>query len=158
MRLLRRVIENLLEELSIDKNSDLGVYVVSTPEMAHLNETFLRHEGSTDVLAFDYAEATAPAIRSAGREPKAHPKAEDRNCPPALRHGEVFVCLDEAGLQAGRFRTTWQNELVRYVVHGFLHLCGYDDHTRLERGKMKRVENRLLRQIAARFRLDQLGS
>jgi probable rRNA maturation factor len=157
MRLLGRVIEDLLKELSIDKNSDLGVYIVSAPEMTHLNQTFLRHKGSTDVLAFDYAEATAPAIRSPGRKPKACSREANRNC-PALRHGEIFVCLDEAGVQASRFRTTWQKELVRYIVHGFLHLVGYDDHTRLERSKMKRVENKLLQQIAGRFRLDQLGS
>ena len=44
--------------------------------------------------------------------------------------GKSFVCLDEAVRQARRFHTTWQSELVRYVVHGVLHLLGYDDQRR----------------------------
>jgi len=63
----------------------------------------LRHAGATDVIAFDYS------IRASH-----------------LR-GEIFICVDEALVQARRFRTTWQSESVRYVVHGVLHLLGFDD-------------------------------
>ena len=72
-------------------------------------------------------------------------------------HGEVFVCVDEAVIQARRFRTLWQKELVRYVVHGVLHLQDFDDQGVRERRRMKREENRLLRLLAQRFPLSHVA-
>jgi len=136
LRLLRRILRTLLEELLKLEVVDLGIYIVEAAEMVRLNETFLRHRGSTDVLAFDYAEP--------------------------LKHGsltgEIFVCLDEAQSQARRFRVTWQIELVRYIVHGVLHLCGYDDKRPSKRARLKREENRLLRELELRFELAELAS
>ena len=102
--------------------------------MTRMNEGYLRHKGSTDVITFDYADANRPKCLA----------------------GEIFVCLDEALAQAPRFRVTWQNELVRYIVHGILHLSGYDDKTTAARKKMKSQENRLMRRLAARFELEHL--
>ena len=77
---------------------------------------------------------------------------------PALKlHGELFVCVDEAVAQAKQFRTTWQSEVVRYIVHGVLHLLGHDDLKPALRRKMKRAENRLVRRLAGRFSLAQLA-
>jgi len=45
----------LLAELEIQK-TEIGICLVDAPEMTQLNETFLKHKGSTDVIAFDYAE------------------------------------------------------------------------------------------------------
>ena len=59
-------------------------------------------------------------------------------------HGEIFVCVDEAVLQARKFGTSWQSEIVRYIVHGVLHLLGFDDSSAGARRKMKREENRLV--------------
>jgi rRNA maturation RNase YbeY len=64
--------------------------------------------------------------------------------------------MDEAQRQAIRFRTTWQSELVRYVIHGILHLIGYDDHQVARRQKMKCEENRFVKHFAARFDLSKL--
>ena len=72
--------------------------------------------------------------------------------------GELFICLDEAVAQARQFRTTWQREVVRYVIHGLLHLRGYDDLQPACRHHMRLQENRLLRQISRRFCLTQLGT
>jgi rRNA maturation RNase YbeY len=68
----------------------------------------------------------------------------------------LYICLDTAMAQAKQFGTTGQSELVRYVVHGVLHLLGYDDLQPDLRRKMKRVENRLVRRLAGRFSLAQL--
>jgi len=113
---------------------DLGISIIAAPQMARLNESFLQHQGSTDVLAFDYAEAPG----------------QNALC------GEVFVCADEAKIQAKRFRTTWQSELVRYLVHGVLHLRGYDDHRWASRREMKREENRLLKALSGRYAFSAL--
>jgi probable rRNA maturation factor len=142
-RQLRRICTTLLAELLRVKNAELGVTLVAAPEMARINGQFLQHEGSTDVITFDYSEAPDPRPQTAN--------------PMSKLHGELFVCLDEAVLQARRFRTTWQSELVRYIIHGTLHLLGHDDHRAPDRRQMKREENRLLRVLARRFTLSRLA-
>ena len=143
IRRLRRVCTALLAELLPVKNAELGVTLVAAPEMARLNGQFLQHKGSTDVITFDYSEAPDP------RPQTTHPVSK--------LHGELFVCLDEAVLQARRFRTTWQSELVRYIIHGTLHLLGHNDHRAPDRRKLKREENRLLRLLGTRFPLSRLA-
>lgn len=148
-RLLRRIMRALLEELPRLSDADLGLLVVAAPEMTRLNETFLRHAGSTDVITFDYREAAEVAPSSRGLRPA--------GAVELALHGEIIVCVDEAILQARRFRTSWPVELVRYLVHGVLHLRGFDDQTPAARLRMKREENRLLRRLAGRFPLSRLA-
>jgi rRNA maturation RNase YbeY len=121
--------------------------------MTRLNETFLRHAGSTDVIAFDYAEDAVGQASS----PSSRTRTGKMSDPRRPLHGEIFVCMDEAILQARRFRTSWQAEVVRYVVHGTLHLLGYDDQHAADRRRMKREEDRLCAVLAARFALSQLA-
>jgi probable rRNA maturation factor len=137
-RLLKQITAALLADLKIEK-IELDIHLVATPEMTHLNEKFLRHAGSTDVITFDYS---VPGDQT----------------PDARRqlHGEIFVCVDEAVLQARKFGTSWQSETVRYIIHGILHLLGFDDSSAADRRKMKREENRRLRAIARRFPLSKL--
>ncbi|MHB9006627.1 MAG: rRNA maturation RNase YbeY [Limisphaerales bacterium] len=119
---------------------ELGVVLVGAREMAVLNQTYLGHSGSTDVITFDYGDPV---------------RAPDGASP--LR-GDLFICLDDARRQARQFGSTWQEELVRYVVHGFLHLRGYDDHEATARRLMKREENRLVRHLRERFPLRGIAS
>jgi probable rRNA maturation factor len=70
---------------------------------------------------------------------------------PTTLHGELFICVDDAIFQAKQFNTNWQSEMVRYVVHGVLHLLGYDDLQPELKRKMKRAENRLVRLLEKKF-------
>jgi probable rRNA maturation factor len=134
LHLLRRVTESLFADLPEVNNFDVVIHLVNDLEMTRLNETQLRHAGSTDVITFDYS----------GAEP----------LPPLA--GEIFVCVDEAMRQAARFRTTWQNELARYIVHGLLHLRGYDDVKTAARHRMKLEEGQQVRKLARDFDLRKL--
>ena len=138
LSLLRRITRTLLSELLRLKDYQLGLHLVAASEMTHLNRQFLDRAGSTDVITFDYGEETKPASS------------------PTL-HGEIFICIDDAVKQAHRFRTTWQSELARYLVHGVLHLRGYDDLQPGARSELKREENRLLRELEQRFPLPRLS-
>ena len=73
--------------------------------MARVNEKFLKHTGSTDVITFDYQEGDVSGAWN----------------------GELFICVDDAVAAAPRFGVGWQIELARYLAHGLLHLRGYDD-------------------------------
>ena len=72
-------------------------------------------------------------------------------------HGEIFICLDDAVAQARLFDTAWQSELARYLLHGLLHLHGFDDQTPAARRRMKLQENRLLRLAQRQFPLRRLA-
>jgi probable rRNA maturation factor len=133
-RLLRRMTLTLLESLLNRNEFHLAIHIVNAPRMTVINETFLQHEGSTDVITFDYNDPAFPTLS-----------------------GELFICLDEAVIQAARFHTSWQSELARYVVHGILHLCGHDDHDPVKRRAMKRQEGQLLKKLDARFSVRKLA-
>jgi probable rRNA maturation factor len=153
-RLLRKIVRELFLELKISK-AELGINLVGAKEMARVNEQFLQHEGSTDVITFDYVAKVAPAGRR--RVPSPARKTHRRDA-GAILHGELFVCVDEAVSQARHFQTSWQSEIVRYIVHGVLHLRGHDDLKPDLRRKMERAENRLVHALARRFSLAQLST
>ena len=142
-RLLRQITAALFAELKITE-AELGITLVGAGEMTRVNWQFLRHEGSTDVITFDYSDPN----------PAGQPRPA-AGAPTAL-YGEQYICLDTAISQAKQFGTTGQSELVRYVVHGVLHLLGYDALQPDLRRKMKRVENRLVRRLGGRVSLAQL--
>jgi probable rRNA maturation factor len=131
LRLLEKITAAALEELKI-KEAELGIVLIGAKEMALMNEKFLGHEGPTDVITFDYSEKRKQL------------------------HGEVFVCVEVAEKQAKEFGTSRQSEVVRYVVHGILHLMGHDDLQATARKKMKREEGRLVRELSRRFTLSKL--
>lgn len=132
-RLLRQITLHLLRAEFGVADFEVCVHLVAAPEMARLNWDFLRHEGSTDIITFDQSEGVTGRLA-----------------------GELFICLDDAVKQAREFRTTWPAELARYVIHGLLHLRGFDDLEPAARRAMKREENRLRRRAGREFTLAQL--
>jgi probable rRNA maturation factor len=158
IRLLRRVAETLLLELAWPEDFALGIYLVARAEITRLNETFLRHDGPTDVITFDYGDSSRGCFRGTGRQecPDTENGRSLIETEVDLR-GEIFICVEEALVQARRFRATLPLELTRYVIHGLLHLTGHDDLQAGPRRRMKRVENRLLRKLARRFDLKTLA-
>ncbi len=131
---LRRIIRSLFKDILECTHWELGVYLVGGVEMTALNEAYLQHQGTTDVITFDYSDSS-----------------QSRQIA-----GEIFVCIDEAVVQSQRYRTSWSSEVVRYVVHGVLHLRGYDDQTVRARRRMKQEENRVLIKLSHRFDFKRL--
>lgn len=125
-RQLRALTEGLLRDELGMASATLGIHLIGARAMTLMNWRWLQHEGSTDILTFDH--------RGAAGEPL---------------HGELFICVDDAVAQSAMFRTTVDGELVRYVIHGVLHLMGHDDLEPVARRLMKREENRLVRRVTA---------
>jgi probable rRNA maturation factor len=107
---------------------ELGFHFVGPKEMARVHEEFMDVPGSTDVITFDH-----------GSEP------------PGRIHGEIFICVEDAIAQAKEFGTTWHSEVARYMIHGVLHLLGFDDIDPADRKEMKRRENAELKRAAKAF-------
>lgn len=133
-RLLKQLAIWVLENEFASHSWDIEIYLIGAKRMAEINQEYLQHEGSTDIITFDYGN------------------------PATHLHGELFISLDDAEKQAREFKTDWKTELARYVVHGILHLAGYDDLEPVARKKMKQAENRLVRAIAKQFSLNKLGT
>lgn len=84
--------------------SDIDIAVVNSAEIARLNRQWLRHSGPTDVISFDMSSPADTAISA-----------------------QIIVCGDVAAAEARSRGLGVQRELMLYVVHGLLHLMGYDD-------------------------------
>ena len=109
-KLLKVITLDLLQEQLSLTEVELGIHLVSAPLMAQVNQQYLQHQGSTDVITFDHS--LVPVTGSTV---------------PTPVHGELFICVEDADAQATEFRTSWQEEVTRYIIHGILHLCGFDD-------------------------------
>ena len=61
-----------------------------------------------------------------------------------FQHGEIFISIETARRQARAFGNSLTRELRLYIVHGLLHLHGFDDRKRTDARKMERIQKRIL--------------
>jgi len=152
LRLLRRILRFALERSFNASDYELCFHFVPAPEMASVNEKFLDHIGPTDVITFNHG--------GAGRAEQTGSLRYSRleTCATTSRlHGEIFICPEVAVAQARKFRTSWPQEIVRYCVHGLLHLRGYDDVRAADRRRMKREEDRVVNDLSQQFAVARLS-
>jgi probable rRNA maturation factor len=69
-----------------------------------------------------------------------------------FQHGEIFISTQVARCNARVFGTSTKHELRLYIMHGLLHLCGFDDTTEPKRRQMNKVQTVLLREALSRQR------
>jgi probable rRNA maturation factor len=117
--LVRSVAERVLAEAEITAGS-LSIVVVDDETIHDLNRRFLDHDYATDVLSF--------ALESR----------------PSYLEGEVIVSADTAAATAPEFDWPAEHELLLYVLHGLLHLVGYNDKGDHETAEMRSAERRIL--------------
>ncbi len=120
-------------------NAEFSIVFVDAAEIASVNERYLDHSGPTDVITFDY-RAGAGSCAASGDWTMA----------------ELFVCLDIARSASEQFGNSHSREVILYLVHGVLHLCGYDDHDPQDRRRMKQREQEILCELDREFDLDEV--
>ncbi len=103
--------------------------VASDRRMRRLNRRFHGRDRTTDVLAFDLGRAHRDGRRVA----------------------DIVVCADAARRAARRLGVPLREEMVRYIVHGVLHLSGYDDASQMSRRRMERRQEALVRFVMRRM-------
>jgi probable rRNA maturation factor len=132
---LRRLAARTLAAVG-HRERDVHVAVVDDREIRRLNRRYLGARGATDVLAFDLALGVraprSPRPRH-GSSPAAPPRARrerraGRSARASALLGEVVISGETAARQAARLRVPAALELELLLVHGLLHLAGYDDH------------------------------
>ena len=117
--------ERVRKELHFPEAS-VTIQFISDAEMARLNRNFRHKRGATDVLSFP-ANSTRPRQRT-----------------PAY-FGDIAISPQTARRNARRFSRTFPAELRILILHGMLHLAGFDHET--DHGEMDRLERRLRRRL-----------
>lgn len=135
IRGLTRAIERALQIEQV-ASAVLSVTVVDNKAIHQINREHLQHDYPTDVISFqlDFAfDDEVPAdslaeLRAAG----------------AMIEGEIIASAEMAADMASSGQWTAMNELTLYVIHGLLHICGYDDLTPEEKAIMRTRERVIL--------------
>src|SRR5579863_6436842 len=160
-RLLIRLARLVLQQEQIAA-AEISVAILDDAAIHAVNRQFLDHDFPTDVISFlldcnmvegaanGSSEMTAAATRAkmaaTGKKPKtagASPSRVRRGAAKAIE-GEVVISAETAAGNAARYGTSPQDELALYLVHGLLHLCGYDDLTPQEKRLMRTRESEAL--------------
>jgi len=130
---LKKIVKKVLE--GENKKRDLSIALVGQDRMRELNKKYRGKNRVTDVLAF-------------GQNKKL--KIKNQKFPILLKSelGEVVICLQEVKKNAKRFGEKFEKELARVLIHGILHLLGYN-HEKSKKGaeKMKKKEKYYLSKI-----------
>ena len=132
---IKKVIGQTLRWLRRSKDIDIEVIFVDDPAIKKLNKTYKKTDRTTDVLSFGL-DAGVFGIKKLV--------------------GSIFISLDTARSNAERFGTSFEEEVVLYVIHGILHLVGYDDGTRAEIRRMRAEEKRILERVCKAGNLSKV--
>ena len=102
----------------------INIIFCSDNYILDVNMRYLQHDYFTDIITFDY-------------------------CEKDILSGDLFISIDSVRDNASFYGTEFSEELNRVMVHGVLHLIGYDDHTDSEQKMMRSKEDYYLSQIPA---------
>ena len=143
---LKLAIGRILNEEAVS-SATISVALVDDAEIHAVNRRFLGHDYPTDVISFrldepsDSDESTAiDATEASVNKDSAQILIND----PVSLEGELIVSFETAIREAGAHGWSPEAEMLLYVVHGLLHLCGYDDLTDEARPVMRVRERELL--------------
>jgi probable rRNA maturation factor len=137
---------HVLEAEGVSGDAELALLFVDEVTVAELNQTFMGAEGPTDVLAFPIDDDEV----GVGRSPDGSTSGPDRDplSDVPLLLGDVVVCPAVAARNAPTHAGTYHDELALLVVHGTLHVLGWDHATEEETTAMQARERELLSQFA----------
>ena len=98
------------------KAGDISVIFCSDDYLKQININYLNHDYYTDIITFDYS---------------------DKN----IISGDLFISIDRVRENADINNENFNREICRVIIHGILHLCGYNDKTSKEKEKMRKLED-----------------
>lgn len=106
--------------------ADISIIFCSDDYLLDINKKYLGHDYYTDIITFDYCESDKLS-------------------------GDLFISIDTVRNNAEYYSVNFDDELDRVIVHGLLHLVGYDDHTEEQTAQMRSKENHYLEKRPAFF-------
>ena len=107
---------------------ELSFIFCSDEYIKKINIKYLTHHFFTDVITFDYSKEK-------------------------LLFGDVYISIERVKENSKTYKTSFNEEMFRVIIHGVLHLCGFDDKTKEEKSLMRSKENGFLSSINWKTRL-----
>lgn len=101
------------------KVGELNFIFVDDKKLLQINVEYLKHNYYTDIITFNYNNGNVIS-------------------------GDIFISIERVRENSNKFNTSFQNELSRVMVHGVLHLLGFDDSTKEEKAKIREMEEKSL--------------
>lgn len=126
-RFIKELVKKILKILREKRYAELEVIFLSDAAIGVLNKKFKYRDRPTDVLSFDLGSL-----------------------------GEVVISSDTALKNSRIFRTSFETELTLYIIHGILHLAGYEDGTATEKRRMSKKEDDILAKLCRQNSLKAL--
>ena len=141
---LQNVAEQVLVALNTGSATELGLFITSQERVRQLNQSYLGKDEPTDVLAFSMLPTQQPP--ESDSPPFVAP-------PDGLLHlGEVIVSYPQAVIQAGEHQHPVKKEIAILIIHGILHLLGYEDDTPESKQHMSAKETEVLSHVEPRLK------
>ena len=126
----KRMISKWLQQIARDRGyavGELNYIFCSDPYLLAINQQFLDHDYYTDIITFDNSE---DYLLEKGRKGVS---------------ADIYISVDTVRANAEVYGEGFDRELHRVIVHGLLHLIGYDDVTEWKQRRMRAAENRALK-------------
>ncbi len=121
--LLRRITRAVFAAECPGRSAEVSISFVGDGEIRPLNRDYHGSDSYTDVLAFPLERSEKKIV------------------------ADIVVSTDTAARQASAFDTSLRHEVYLYVIHGILHICGYDDLSPVDRKVMRRKEREYLKKF-----------
>ena len=106
----------LVAESEIRRIGNISIIFCSDNYILDVNQKYLQHDYFTDIITFDYCEGNTV-------------------------NGELYISVDTVEANAQEYNETFRNEMHRVIIHGILHLLGYDDHSEEDIAQMREQED-----------------
>jgi len=125
--LVKKIIRQILKFCGKRKKIELGFVFLSDKAITAVNKRYKFKGSPTDVLSFDLDAA-----------------------------GEIFISLDRALENSRIFGTKFEEEVALYIIHGILHLFGYDDETPRDKRRMAKIQDEILKYLWKKENLSKV--
>ena len=112
-------IKTIINKFSKSRVGEITFVFCSDSYLLEINKKFLSHDYYTDVITFDYSEGDSVS-------------------------GDILISIDRVKENSETYKTTFDDELCRVIIHGVLHLLGYKDSSDREKKKMREKEDEAL--------------
>ncbi len=127
----KRVLKSWINDV-VNKNNyevdNINIVFCSDQYLSGFNKTYLKHNTLTDIITFTYNNTETAAIL-----------------------GDIFISVERVKDNAKKYSISFSDELYRVIIHGILHLCGYEDKTKSEKNNMRAKENDSLQMLKKRL-------
>ncbi len=128
-RFIQKIAENILDIFKKRRSIELDIVFLNDNSIRYFNKRYKHKDRATDVLSFDLGPC-----------------------------GQILISSDTALRNSAIFDTSFEEEIILYVIHGILHLFGYNDETTAQKNRMSEKENRILKKLCVKLNFSKVST